>query len=105
MLSLLIFFFISFLQNIVSLEGVVRASHGLTHKFIGFFLTVEKDPSKDARKYKLAVENYNAGKFHIVEKINSKLSEKCPNLVTHNNSHLKGDVSVKFIKLSAPIEL
>lgn len=78
----------------VSLEGILRASHGLTHKFTGFFITAEQDGS-DARTPPQKYEDDSAmGKFHIVMNAISKFSEKCRNLVTHTSSFPKSDVPV-----------
>lgn len=82
------------LLSAVSLEGILRASHGLTHKFTGFFLTAETD-NTDA---KVSPQKYGdesaVGKFHIVMSAISKFSDKCRNLVTHTNSLPKSDVPV-----------
>lgn len=81
----------------VSLEGILRASHGLTHKFTGFFITAESD-SPDAKTPSTPHEDDNrAGRFHIVMNAISKFSDKCQNLVTHTNSLAKSDVPVSFM--------
>lgn len=82
-------------MSAVSLEGILRASHGLTHKFTGFFLTVEKD-AVDAKTIPLKYEDDSVvGKFHIVMSAVSKFSDKCRNLVTHTSSFAKSDVPVR----------
>jgi hypothetical protein len=79
----------------VSLEGILRASHGLTHKFTGFYVTVERDVT-DAKisSTKLNDDNDNVGTFHIISPAISKFSELCPNLITHTNTLPKSDVPV-----------
>lgn len=78
----------------VSLEGILRASNGLTHKFSGFFVTAEKDAA-DSRTPPPKNENDSAvGTFHIAMNAISKLSDKCQNLVTHTSSYPKSDVPV-----------
>jgi Reeler domain len=80
----------------VSLEGILRASHGLTHKFTGFFLTVERDVT-DARILSTKLNEENVGTFHIISHAISKFSDLCPNLVTHANSLPKSDVPVSLM--------
>lgn len=84
--------FMLFIPNLVSLEGILRASHGLTHKFTGFFVTAERDGSDAKAKYD---DDGSAGKFHIVMSAISKFSEKCRNIVTHTSPFPKSDVPVK----------
>lgn len=79
----------------VSLEGILRASHGLTHKFNGFTITSERDatdPKTPPQKYE---DDSSVGKFHIVMNAISKFSEKCRNLVTHTSSFPKSDIPVR----------
>lgn len=77
----------------VSLEGILRASHGLTHKFTGFYITAEKDVS-EVKTLPLKYDDDSVGRFHIVMNAISKFSEKCRNLVTHTNSFAKSDIPV-----------
>ncbi|CRL03842.1 CLUMA_CG016464, isoform A [Clunio marinus] len=82
----------------ISLEGILRASHGLTHKFTGFYITAERDEQDSvatisSTKYE---DDSFAGKFHIVMNAISKFSEKCRNLVTHTNSFPKSDVPISW---------
>lgn len=69
----------------------MRASHGLTHKFTGFFITAERDISDAKAKYE---DEASAGKFHIVMGAISKFSEKCRNVVQHTSPFPKSDVPV-----------
>ena len=69
----------------------MRASHGLTHKFTGFFITAERDGPVASLQ-----DDNPAGNFHIVMGAISKFSDKCRNLVTHSNSFAKSDVPVSF---------
>jgi hypothetical protein len=86
-------------KSSVSLEGTLRASHGLTHKFTGFFITVETD-SNDAKTPRQKYgDDSVVGNFHIVANSISKLSDKCSNLVTQNNSLPKSDVPVCEVNL------
>lgn len=96
--------------NVVSLEGILRASHGLTHKFVGFFLTAEKSAitlppstshllSIDAKEPSKPEKDVNVGKFHITMGAISKFSDRCDNLVTHANLLPKSDVPVMNNKL------
>ena len=78
--------------SLVSLEGILRASHGLTYKFTGFYITAEKDYEKDVRQKH--GDGGDVGKFHIVMNAISKFSDKCPNIVTHSNSFAKNDIPV-----------
>ena len=75
----------------------MRASHGLTHKFTGFFITVERDAS-DGKTLSTATASKSnddsVGTFHIISHAISKFSDLCPNIVTHTNSLAKSDVPV-----------
>lgn len=74
----------------------MRASHGLTHKFTGFFITVEKDSIDGAKTTPDRFEDDSAvGKFHIVMNAISKFSDKCRNLITHTSNFAKSDVPVR----------
>jgi hypothetical protein len=99
-------------HHAVSLEGILRASHGLTHKFIGFFLAVEKSTaalpslpshllSIDGKDSSKAEKDVNVGKFHITMGAISKFSDRCDNLVTHTNLLPKSDVPVMNNKLNS----
>jgi hypothetical protein len=83
----------------------LRASHGLTHKFTGFYITVERDET-DAKASSSAaatattttkVREDNVGTFHIISHAISKFSELCPTIVAHTNSLAKSDVPVCII--------
>jgi Reeler domain len=80
----------------VSLEGILRASHGLTHKFTGFFLTAERDNVDTRTPAKKLDEDDSVGSFHIVMGAISKFSDKCANLVTHTSMFAKSDVPVRL---------
>lgn len=77
----------------------MRASHGLTHKFTGFFITVERDAS-DGKTLSTTTptasksNDDSVGTFHIISHAISKFSDLCPNIVTHTNSLAKSDVPV-----------
>lgn len=75
----------------VSLEGISRFAQSTPPKFVGFFLTVEKDFS-DVRQ----TGNYDekVGRFHISASAMTKFSEKCQNLVTHTSSFPKNEIMV-----------
>lgn len=100
-------FHLFILSSTVSLEGILRASHGLTHKFTGFYITVERDVTDGKASSSSSSSSYlsstatttksnddNVGTFHIISHAISKFSELCPNLVTHTNSLAKSDVPV-----------
>lgn len=87
--------FFMFSSFTVSLEGILRASHGLTHKFTGFFITAEQD-IYDVKTPPQKYDDDSVGRFHIVMNAISKFSEKCQNLVTHTSSFAKSDVPVSF---------
>lgn len=72
------------------------ASHGLTHKFTGFYITVERDETdaKISSSTKLNDDDDNVGTFHIISSAISKFSDLCPNLITHTNTLPKSDVPV-----------
>lgn len=88
----------------VSLEGILRASHGLTHKFTGFFIAAERD-NVDSKAPTPKYEDEAVGNFHIVMSAISKFSEKCRNLVTHTSPFPKSDVPVINIVPGVEIDM
>lgn len=57
-------------------------------KFIGFFLTVERNDDKNSE------EDSDLGRFQILQPAISKISEKCNNLVVNTNTGAKPEVLV-----------
>ncbi|KAG5677163.1 hypothetical protein PVAND_006944 [Polypedilum vanderplanki] len=78
----------------ISLEGVTRHSALSPQKFIGFFLTVERNDDKNSEE--------DLGRFQILQPAISKISEKCNNLVVNTNTGAKPEVLVQW---TAPSKL
>lgn len=83
--------------SIVSLEGVTRFSSPSPQKFVGFFLTVERN--NDEKTPFSHYEEDDLGSFTILYPALSKISEKCPNVVVNTNSVPKSDVLVRLTSL------
>lgn len=81
----------------VSLEGVTRFSSPSPQKFVGFFLTIERN--NDEKTAFSRYEEDDLGSFTILYPALSKISEKCPNVVVNTNSVPKSDVLVRLTSL------
>ena len=86
--------FFTIFHLIVSLEVVTRFSSPSPQKFVGFFLTIERN--NDEKTPFSRYEEDDLGGFTILYPALSKISEKCPNVVVNTNSVPKSDVLVRL---------
>lgn len=80
----------NFRLALVLLQGN-KPSPNVTHSFKHFILTVE---AEDYQNYNEDENDFVAGKFQLTGDVKTKVSEECPNTVTHASSIQKSEIQV-----------